>query len=185
MKRLDLDYYVGLLSAALYHGAAHQQPQVFQVMIATKRKNIQCGQISIQFITNQQLSKASTSLLNTRSGTLKVSTLETTARDLLLFIRQSGGIGQIATVVDELADKLDKETLQALVLQSEQWQWVQRLGYLLEVLGHSDLADSLFETIQGFTHYSSHIGFVPLLCSSVLSLRWFWVGVSSADELYT
>src|SRR3990170_5564094 len=31
MKRLGLRYYAGLLTAAQYHGAAHQRPQEFQV----------------------------------------------------------------------------------------------------------------------------------------------------------
>lgn len=31
MKHLDLPYYAGLLSGARFHGAAHQQPQEFQV----------------------------------------------------------------------------------------------------------------------------------------------------------
>jgi len=148
MKRLGLDYYVALLSAALYHGAAHQQPQVFQVMIAVKHTNIQCGQVTIQFITNQDLNAGDTVLLNTRTGTMRVSTPETTAKDLLVFIRQSGGIGQIATVIDELADKLDKDRLQLQAQQSAEWQWVQRLGYILEILGYNDLANSLFLIIK-------------------------------------
>lgn len=148
MKRLGLDYYVALLSAALYHGSAHQQPQVFQVMIAAKHSNIQCGQVTIQFITNQDLNTGDTVFLNTRTGTMRVSTPETTAKDLLVFIRQSGGIGQIATVIDELADKLDKDKLQAQAQQSSEWQWLQRLGYVLEILGHNDLADSLFLIIK-------------------------------------
>ena len=55
MRYLKLDYYVALLSAALYHGAAHQQPQVFQVMVSVVRPAIQCGQVKIQFIKNQNL----------------------------------------------------------------------------------------------------------------------------------
>ena len=33
MAHLSQPYYVALLSAAAYHGAAHQKPQVFQVMV--------------------------------------------------------------------------------------------------------------------------------------------------------
>ena len=38
---LDLGYYSGLLSAAEYHGAAHQRPQAFQVFLAKNRRPIQ------------------------------------------------------------------------------------------------------------------------------------------------
>ena len=34
MEHLGEKYYAGLLSAAEYHGAAHQRPQVFQVVVA-------------------------------------------------------------------------------------------------------------------------------------------------------
>ena len=37
MQRQGLDYYAGLLSAAQFHGAAHQRPQEFQVMLARAR----------------------------------------------------------------------------------------------------------------------------------------------------
>lgn len=148
MRHLGIDYYVALLSASLYHGASHQQPQIFQVMVSSGRANIKCGQVSIQFIINHNLNKSDIVPFNTRTGTMRVSTPETTAKDLLLFIRQSGGIGQIATVIDELAESLDGEKLQELAIQSEQFQWVQRLGYLLETLQHFELAEKLFLSIK-------------------------------------
>jgi len=37
MQHLGLSYYAALLTAGRYHGAAHQQPQVFQVMVAQNR----------------------------------------------------------------------------------------------------------------------------------------------------
>jgi predicted transcriptional regulator of viral defense system len=148
MEHLGLHYYAALISAALYHGAAHQQPQIFQVMVSTEHTNIQCGRVRIQFITNHNLDKNDVISLNTRTGVMRVATPETTAKDLLLFIRQSGGIGRVATVIDELAEVLNKKKLQALAKKSEQLQWVQRLGYVLEKLKHLELAESLFAVIQ-------------------------------------
>ena len=43
MRHLDAAYYVALLSAAELHGAAHQRPQAFQVMVKTNRRAIACG----------------------------------------------------------------------------------------------------------------------------------------------
>ena len=43
MEYLNIPYYVGLLSAAQYYGAAHQRPQQFQVIISEKRRPIHCG----------------------------------------------------------------------------------------------------------------------------------------------
>lgn len=150
MKYLKIDYYVALLSAALYHGAAHQQPQIFQVMISSARSAIQCGQVKIQFIKNQSLNEGAIVQLKTRTGYMRVSTPETTARDLLNFIGQSGGVGQVTTIIDELAEVLNLEKLRALALRDEQRQWIQRLGYLLETLGHSILAEALFSVIKNY-----------------------------------
>src|SRR5579872_6836314 len=46
MEYWQRPYYVGLLTAARYHGASHQAAQVFQIMIAGRSKSqIQCGKI--------------------------------------------------------------------------------------------------------------------------------------------
>ena len=37
MEYWQSKYYVGLLTAAMYHGASHQQPQIFQVVIEKNR----------------------------------------------------------------------------------------------------------------------------------------------------
>jgi predicted transcriptional regulator of viral defense system len=148
MKYLQMDYYVALLSAALYHGAAHQQPQIFQVMIPVSHTDIQCGHVKIKFIKNQMLDSSLVMQLKTRTGFMRVSTPEATAKDLLNFISQSGGMGQIATVIDELAECLNIDMLQKLAMQNQQSQWIQRLGYILDILGYKELSEGLFQMIK-------------------------------------
>ena len=46
MKSIGLDYYVGLLSAAALHVAAHQQPMIFQVMLHERLQPIRAGRYS-------------------------------------------------------------------------------------------------------------------------------------------
>ena len=48
MDRLEVPYYAGLLTAARYHGAAHQQPQIFQVVVPKNRPPIHCGLVKIR-----------------------------------------------------------------------------------------------------------------------------------------
>src|SRR6266699_141145 len=55
MKRHDMSYYAGLLSAAQYHGAAHHRPQEFQVCVATNRRPIKCGAVRAVFIVRKQI----------------------------------------------------------------------------------------------------------------------------------
>jgi predicted transcriptional regulator of viral defense system len=49
MSYIGLPYYVGLLSAAAIHGAAHQQPMVFQVITSKPVSEIRVGKVVIQF----------------------------------------------------------------------------------------------------------------------------------------
>ena len=53
MEFINAPYYVGLLSAAQYHGAAHHRPQQFQVITTQKRRPITCGRIKIVFMTKK------------------------------------------------------------------------------------------------------------------------------------
>ena len=49
MAYLEQPYYVGLLSAAALHGAAHQQPQQFQVVTTAPQRRIQKNNLSLRF----------------------------------------------------------------------------------------------------------------------------------------
>ena len=53
MEQRRVRYYVGLQSAAQYHGAAHHRPQVFQVMVGRSRRPIRCGAVGVDFIARQ------------------------------------------------------------------------------------------------------------------------------------
>src|SRR5207245_1202466 len=55
MKRLALPYYAGLLTAAQYHGAAHQRPQEFQVFLEKTRLPIECGKVRVAFMVRKRL----------------------------------------------------------------------------------------------------------------------------------
>ncbi len=57
MEHLGAEYYAGLLSAAQIHGAAHQRPQVFQVVVGKNRPSIRCGKVIVQFIARGNLKK--------------------------------------------------------------------------------------------------------------------------------
>ena len=158
MRFWQQDYYVGLLSAALYFGAAHQQPQIFQIVIDQYRHAIRCGQVKIEFITKEKLSAAQTKKLKTHTGSINISTPETTMMDLCVFMRRSGGLSHVATVLNELAESVDAIALKKLLKKTKEFTWVQRLGYLLENLGHHELAAVIYQHIK---HQRTNI--VPLV----------------------
>ena len=85
--------------------------------------------------------------IQTETGTMRVSTPEATAFDLVRFAPAAGHIGNVVTVLGELAEKIDPQPL-AQIADLYALSDVQRLGYLLEQLGEKRLADPLAERLQ-------------------------------------
>lgn len=154
MERLGLSYYAGLLSAAQYHGAAHHRPQEFQVMLGKARRSIHCGQVRVVFVVRKRLQDVPVQSFNTPRGTVRVSTPEATAVDLIGYHGHAGGLDQVATVLSELAERIDAEKL-ALAVAAAPIPWVQRLGYLLELVDATALADVLKSWLQGRVHQTA------------------------------
>ena len=146
MGHLGVAHYAALLTAGRYHGAAHQQPQVFQVMVAQNRPPIACGAVRVAFIARRNAADVPTARFNTPRGQLAVSTPEATAFDLVGYPQHAGGIDNVATVLAELAELLDPVTL-ASVAPLSPVPWSQRLGYLLERVGAGDTASPLAEHV--------------------------------------
>lgn len=142
MNYLGEIYYAGLLSAAEYHGAAHQRSQVFQVVVARSRRPIRCGKIRIDFIFRKNASKIPTQTRNTPAGIIKISTPEATALDLIGYTKHCGGINNVATVLAELAEEIDSKRL-IVAAKLSPIAWVQRLGYLLDLVIKVDKAEGL------------------------------------------
>jgi predicted transcriptional regulator of viral defense system len=142
MDHLREPYYVGLLSAAQYHGAAHQQPQAFQVMVRKNRNEIRCGGVRVEFIARHDLEDVPTTSLNTPRGTARVATPEATAIDLVGYPRRAAGLSNVATVISELAESLKVDALVEHAKRSP-IAWVQRLGFVLKQVGQQELANAL------------------------------------------
>lgn len=143
MSFLDAPYYVSLLSAAQFYGASHQKPQQFQVITHKARTEIQCGIAHIIFVTRTNVQNLPTQRFNTPYGTVIVATPEVTAMDMVTYPNYCGGIDNIATSLVELAEKIKPKQLFALATLMGELTWVQRLGYLFELIGEKKLAQSL------------------------------------------
>lgn len=142
MDYLGEVYYAGLLSAAEYHGAAHQRPQVFQVIVAKGRRPIKCGKMRLEFIFRKNAARIPTEPRNTPAGVLKIATPEATALDLIGYVGHCAGLDNVATVLAELAEKIDAERLRELAELSP-IAWVQRLGYLIDLVGAREKAEGI------------------------------------------
>jgi predicted transcriptional regulator of viral defense system len=133
MAHLDRGYYVGLLSAAELLGAAHQRPQVFQVVVDKYLPDRSFGRVRMQFVVNKRVSSLATTSVNAPTGTMRVSTPEVTALDLVSRPLDSGGLDNVATVLFELHE--DHPFGEAALLDAADLYpsaSARRLGYLLE-----------------------------------------------------
>ena len=148
MRREGQAYYVGLLKAAELHGATHQAVMEFQVVTAKRLPRIRAGRSMIVFYFRKDMEAvtAGTEDRKTDTGTMKVSSAALTALDLLRYPQASGGMDNIATVLSDLGRKIDREQLAALSVVMER-PVVQRLGYLLDHLGHDELTGSMQESL--------------------------------------
>lgn len=142
MKFLNQPYYVGLLSAAALHGAAHQQPMAFQVVTDRPTRPARAGRVRVSFHKSRSIGKLPVDELQTETGLMRVSTPEATAFDIVRFAPAAGQLNNVATVLNELAEKLEPTAL-VKIARFFSIPDVQRTGYLLEMLDKEDLAQPI------------------------------------------
>lgn len=146
MEHLEVPYYAGLLTAARYHGAAHQQPQVFQVITLKNRPPIHCGRVRVSWVARRNVTRVPTVAIKTPRGFLKVSSPEATAYDLVGYPEHCGGLDHVATVLAELGEAMAPRRMVEIAHLSPV-PWSQRLGYILEQVGQQSLSESLAATL--------------------------------------
>jgi predicted transcriptional regulator of viral defense system len=133
MRFLGHAYYVGYLSAAEIHDAAHQRPQVFQVVTEAHLRARSFGRVHMVFIRSAGVVDRPTVRVNTPTGTMTVSTPEVTVLDMVSAPEHSGGLSNIATVI---ADLLQESKLQladvARVSADYPLAVAQRCGWLID-----------------------------------------------------
>lgn len=135
MTHLKQPYYASLLTAASLHGAAHQQSMAFQVITNKRTRNITIGQVHIEFTYKKNVRAHYYQPVKTATGRMNVATAEMTALDLLSYMEKAGQINSIATVLCELVEKLDTQSIiKLLKAKDAPLTSAQRLGYLINHL---------------------------------------------------
>jgi len=147
MAELGEPYYIALLSAAERHGAAHQRPQSTQVMVRRNRQPIECGKVCVVFIARGDLVRMPVDTINTPRGVVRYATPEVTALEIVGYPQHAGGLNNVATVLSELAEEIDRDKLLVAAGLSPV-SWSQRLGYVLELVGEAELADALVPFVE-------------------------------------
>jgi predicted transcriptional regulator of viral defense system len=142
-------YYVGLLSAAELHGAAHQRPQVFQVMVDRAVQARDFGRVRVRFYTSKRVAQVATELRNTSTGQVQISTPAVTLLDMASRPNDSGGLDNVATIVAELAED-HKVDVEAILGSAQHFpaSSVRRLGWLLDQVQADVDTDRLHDWLQ-------------------------------------
>jgi predicted transcriptional regulator of viral defense system len=177
MAHLQIPYYVGLLSAAQYHGASHQQAPIFQLVVEKSKGKIQCGQVQIEFISKKSIDAMPTQDFNTPRDPVRVSAPEVTALDLVNYPRYCGELSNIATVLKKLAEQIQPEALITLAQQIQALPKLQRLGFWLEAIQFDALAQIIEKTLQQRTTRLAvlvipRIGMARHLIDKPINKRW-------------
>ncbi|WP_129664074.1 type IV toxin-antitoxin system AbiEi family antitoxin [Phytoactinopolyspora endophytica] len=135
MLHLGREYYVGWLSAAEIHGAAHQRPQVFQVAVDARLAARAVGRTRFDFVTRAGLQGLPRVRHHVPTGYVWLATPEVTALDLCDDLRRAAGLSNAATVLAELVEDgvLDMSEL-ARVSLSFPVAAGRRVGWLLDLV---------------------------------------------------
>lgn len=136
---LGFRYYVGWLSAAALHGAAHQAPQVFQVATSRTVRNRAVGRTRFEFH-RRNVNDIPVVGHQTRSGEVPVATVAATMLDIASDPSLCGGLHNAATVVVELAEADGFDTAGVVALAPAfPASSIRRLGWILDRF--ADLGD--------------------------------------------
>jgi predicted transcriptional regulator of viral defense system len=148
MRHLSADYYVGWLSAAELHGAAHQAPQVFQVATSRHVRSRQVGRTRFEFQIRAGLDDLPAVAFPTRSGTARVSTPELTMLDVASDVALVGGIDNMATVLIDLSEN-DQFDIGRLIELTPRFPVAstRRVGWFLERFADLSDLDALQEAV--------------------------------------
>lgn len=142
MTHIGAPYYLCLRSAADRYHPGRQAPPETQVMVPRNRKRVRCGGVQVSFIARADVHKQPVRSFATARGRLRCATPELTTLELVGYPGPAGGLENIDALLRQLRPQLCAADLVAAARLSPP-AWSQRLGYLLEAAGATELSDVL------------------------------------------
>jgi len=159
-KYLSKDYYVGLYSAAKFHGASHQQIQKDYVIASMpSNHNIKKEGIAIDFFNITNWPKNNIIKKKSDAGYFNVSSPGLTMVDLVHHHLKIGGLNRMMAIIEELTEELNIDDINDLLSWYPYKSTIQRVGYLLQ---HLEIESSL---IDPFHNYLESKRYFPVLLS--------------------
>lgn len=146
MQYFSKNYYVGLLSAAMFHGAAHQQPQEFYVITKKPRpRNIINDNFIINFSEKKNFPVYGIENKKTETGYFNISNPELTLLDLIYFENIIGGYNRIISILQELSESINLVRMKETVKNDFPASTFQRAGFIAENILGSKKLSNIFE----------------------------------------
>jgi hypothetical protein len=134
-------YYLALQSAAETYGSSSQALQVTQVMTDVPRREIEVGRIRVRFFVKRGVEKTPTQPLTNAFAPIRVSTPAATAFDLIRYGARIGGIARAVETLTPLLPLIRVPDLKKLLEAEDETATAQRLGYVLDTAGKTELAN--------------------------------------------
>jgi predicted transcriptional regulator of viral defense system len=103
--------------------------------------------VTIQFAGKGPFKKGILADIKVPTGFIKVSSPETTAWDLVRYSGTAGGMDNVVTVLNEMAERLTPEKLLDTAKRHGDFLVTRRLGFILESLGHKALVEPLIPLV--------------------------------------
>lgn len=172
MQYVDQPYYVGLLSAAILHGAAHQQPQQYHVVTTKPIREARLKSLALRFFVKKGFSHTPVTRVKVQTGFIAVSTPEATALDLVRYSRSIGGLDRVLTVLQELGEVLHTDKLVEAAQSDGNVTYIQRLGWLLEKAGYSALTNDLARWTSQKKPFAAKLEPSLPIKGAILDTRW-------------
>lgn len=150
MRFIGRNYYVSLLTAASLSGASHQRAMYFQV--TADGKPLRSGEKSgttLEFVNRKKVPMDYVRQVKTQTGYMNVSGAELTALDLVANEHKVGGLSRVVEVLTELAETLSWNEDKRSLLAHFNAPTIQRLGYLLDAIEETTVANELFGIANG------------------------------------
>ena len=147
---LNRNYYIGLFSAAKFHGASHQQVQRdYLITEQPKLNDISKNAIDIRFFTTRNWSDKNIQLKKSDAGIYQVSSPALTIVDLIHHQTKLGGINRMFATIEELTEELTRVDLEKLLEWYPNKSTLQRFGFLLEELEmNEDFQDLIYSNLE-------------------------------------
>lgn len=158
MSTYGKPYYVSLLTAAAWQGAAHQAPMTFYVTTTYPSiRHIKKKNIHIHFSFTTQFPKNGIIQSKTNKGYINTSSVELTILDLIKYEKSVGHLERVSEVIIELIDAVNVNKL-FLLLPHFSVRVIQRLGYILEdIIEEQEIHKTLYQYLA-----QKRLSYIPL-----------------------